>query len=82
MIDRILKEECERYNQYLRSMFRAYLECDNTEFVDAIKDERRRWTHGKLGAAYTYLDLMELGRLTYNNLVDEESWSSKTSKLL
>ena len=62
--DKILKEEGEGYNEYLRSMFRAYLACKNTEFVEAIKDERRRWTQGKLGASYTYLDLMELGRLT------------------
>ena len=61
-------------------MFCAYLASVNVEFVDAIKDERMQWTQGKLGAAYTYLDLMELGRLMYNNLVDEEYWSSKMLK--
>ena len=61
-------------------MFSAYLACNNTEFVDVIKDERRGWTQGKLGAAYTYLDLMKLGRLAYNNLVDKESWNDKPTK--
>jgi len=80
MIDRILKEEGEGYTEYLRSMFRAYLASDSTKIVDAIKEERRRWTQDKLGAAYTYLDLMKLGRLAYNNLVDKESWNDKPTK--
>merc|ERR1740124_2039321 len=80
MRDRILKEEGEGYNKYLRSMFHVYLASDNTEFVDTIKNERRRWTQGKLGADYTYLDLMELGRLTYNNLIEKDSWNGKPAK--
>jgi len=80
MIDRILKEEGEGYTEYLHCMFRAYLASDSTKIVDAIKDERRRWTQDKLGAAYTCLDLMKLGRLTYNNLVDNESWNGKPAK--
>ena len=32
---------------------------------------------GKLGPKYTYRDLMDFGRLTFNNLVDEGSWSTK-----
>ena len=35
---------------------------------------------GKLGPKYTYRDLMDFGRLTFNNLVDEGSWSTKTPK--
>jgi len=75
--ERIIKEEGDGYNEYLCSMFRAYLECRNKEFVDAIKDERRKWTHGKLENSYSYHDLMDLGRLTYNNLMDENTWSAK-----
>jgi len=73
----IIKEEGDGYNEYLRSMFRAYLECGNEEFADVIKNERRKWTHGKLGTSYYYHDLMDLGRLTYNNLLDENTWSVK-----
>ena len=58
-------------------MFRAYLECRNKEFVDAIKDERRKWTQGNLGTSYSYRDLMDLGRLTYKYLLDENTWSAK-----
>lgn len=61
-------------------MCRAYLSCNDAEFVDTIKDERRKWTQGKLGPAYSYRDLMDLGRLAYNSLVDEESWSTKGVK--
>ena len=75
----IIKEEGDGYNEYLRSMFRAYLSCDDKEFADTIKDERRKWTQGKLGTSYTYRELMDLGRLTYNNLLDEGSWNSKAS---
>ena len=55
----IIKEEGEGYNEYLRSMFRGYLSCSDPEFADAIKDERRKWTQGKLGSTYSYRDLME-----------------------
>ena len=34
------------YNEYLRSMFRVYLLCDNKEFNGDIKDEKRIWTQG------------------------------------
>ena len=73
--DKIIKEEGDGYNEYLRSMFRAYLSCSDTEFVDAIKDERRKWTQGKLGSTYSYRELMDLGRLTFNNLLEEGTWN-------
>merc|ERR1740124_362862 len=39
----IIKEDGkDPYNEYLRSMFRAYLLCDDKEFNGAIKDEKRR----------------------------------------
>ena len=68
----IIKEEGKGYNEYLRSMFRAYLSSNNKEFVETIKEERRKWIQGKLGKTYSYIDLMDLGRLSYNNLEDIE----------
>ena len=68
--DAIIKEEGCGYNEYIRSMFRAYLSSNNDEFVEAIKEERRKWIQGKSGSTYSYLDLMDLGRLTFNNLED------------
>ena len=75
----IIKEEADGYNEYIRSMFHAYLFCDDKEFVDTIKDECRKWTQGKLGTLYTYRELMDLGRLTYSNLLDKGSWNLKAS---
>ena len=54
-------------------MFRAYLLCGDKEFNGANKDEKRRWTQGKLGSNYTHRDLMDMGRLTYNNLVSDKT---------
>ena len=75
----IIKEEGNgRYNEYLRSLFKTYLGCANGEFIETIKDEKRKWTQGKLPADYDYRDLLELGRVTYNNISqDEEGWKSK-----
>ena len=73
----IVKEEGTGYNEYMRSLFRAYLTSSNTEFTDAIASERRDWIQCKVKADYSYLDLMELGRLTYNNLIEDESWIKK-----
>ena len=65
----------------MRSLFRSYLTSGNTEFTTAISSERRDWIQGKVKADYSYLDLMDLGRLTYNNLVDDESWIKKEAKM-
>lgn len=72
----IIKEEGEgRYNEYLRSLFKTYLGCTNQEFVESIKDEKRKWTQGKLPPTYDHRDLLELGRVTFNNISqDEEGW--------
>ena len=75
-----MKEEGNGYNEYMRSLFRAYLTSSNEEFTDAISAERRDWIQGKVKADYSYLDLLELGRLTYNNLVEDESWVQKAAK--
>ena len=68
----IIKEEGPgKYNEYLRSLFNTYLGCANIEFVESIKDEKRKWTQGKLPPTY----LLELGRVTFNNISqDEEGW--------
>ena len=76
----IVKEEGTGYNEYMRSLFKAYLTSSNKEFTDAISSERRDWIQGKVKVDYSYLDLMELARLTYNNLVDDESWIKKEAK--
>ena len=78
--EEIMKEEGEGFSEYLRSLFRAYQSSDNKEFLDAIAEERRKWTQGRLQHDYSYIELMELGRLTYNNLVDDDSWSSNKKK--
>ena len=70
-----------KYNEYLRNLFRAYLTCSVEEFVDAVKDERRKWMQGKLAVGYDYGDLMDLGRVTYNNLIADDEWKKKDSKL-
>jgi len=75
--EQIIKEEGDKYNEYLCSMCRAYLECGNEELVDAVKDERHKWTQGRLGMSYSYRDLMDLGRSNYNNLLDENTCSTK-----
>ena len=37
----IIKEEGSgRYNEYLISLFKTYLGCTNTEFVESVKDEK------------------------------------------
>ena len=79
--EEIMKEEGEGFSEYLRSLFRAYQSSDNQEFLDAIAEEKRRWTQGRLQSNYSYLELMELGRLTYNNLVDDDSWSTTKKKV-
>ena len=41
---KIIKEEGEgQYREYLRSLFKAYLGCDNAEFVESIKEKKRKW---------------------------------------
>ena len=70
----------DKYNEYLRSLFRAYLDCDNAEFVAAIAEEKRRWTQGKLAPNYSHRELLELGRVTYNNIDDADEDKAKWGK--
>ena len=69
----IIAEEGEGYNEYTRMLFQAYLCSNNVEFRVAIKEEERRWIQDKL-PDYTYGDLLELGRITFNNLVESDEW--------
>ena len=79
--DQIIREEGDGYNEYTRSLFRAYKTSPNEEFRDAIASEKRNWTQGKLPVSYTFLDLMELARLEFNNLVEDDTWETNRSKL-
>ena len=56
-------------------MFHAHLLCNDEELNETIKDEKRRWTQGKLGASYSYMDLIDLVCITYNNLESDTSWT-------
>ena len=60
----IIKKRGDGYNKYFRSMFCTYLCCDDQEFLDTIKDKRRKETQGKMGTSYSYCDLVDLGILT------------------
>ena len=79
--EEILKEEGEGFSEYLRSLFRAYQTSHNQDFLDAIAEEKRKWMQGRLGPDYSYLELMELGRLSFNNLVDDGAWSKTKKKV-
>ena len=74
----IIKEEGPgRYNEYLCQLSRAYKTHKSCQFLDAIAEEKRRWQQGKLGVNYTYRELLELRRITFNNLSDEEKGVSE-----
>lgn len=60
-------------------MFWTYLDCENAKFVDAIKGKKRRWTQGKLAPNYSFRELMKLGRVTYNN-IDDDNWDKSRPK--
>ena len=74
----IIAEEGEGYNEYLRILFRAYLTSNLPDFLETIKNEQRDWIQGKLAADYTHKDLLNVGRLSYNNLVDDEKIPKKS----
>ena len=72
----IIAEEGEGYNEYLRQLFRAYLTSNLPEFIEAVKEEQRQWVQGKLPDDYSHTDLLSVGRITYNNLVEEDNVNS------
>ena len=70
----IRDEGPDKYNKYLRNVFRSYLECRVEEFVETVKGEKRRWMQGQLDQTYDHTNLFDLGRITFNNLVANEEW--------
>ena len=77
-MERIIKGEGGSYSDYLCSIFRGYNSYNDKEFFDTIKNEEIKWIQEKLGSSYLYHDFVELGRLTYNNIVNEYHWNTKT----
>ena len=75
----IIAEEGTGYNEYTRILFQCYLHSDNEEFKIAIKEEERRWIQDKL-PDYSHNDLLELGRITFNNLVESDGWVQSEDK--
>ena len=60
-------------------MFQSYLHSNNEEFKIAIKEEERRWIQDKL-PDYSHNDLLELGRITFDNLVESDGWVQAEDK--
>ena len=44
--EQTIREEGEGYNEYTRSLFRAYRTSSNDDFREAIAAEKRNWTRG------------------------------------
>ena len=70
----ITAEEGEGYNEYLRHLFKAYLSSVNPDFLEAVKEKHRSWIQGSLDDTFDCKKLMDLGRVTYNNLVEDGSF--------
>jgi hypothetical protein len=64
----IRDEGPDKYNEYLRNVFRSYLTCIDKEFIKVVKGEKRKWMQGQLPHDYDYTSLLDLGRITFNNL--------------
>ena len=72
----IIAEEGEGYNEYTRMLFKAYETSTNEEFQESVKEEERKWIQDKLKPDYSFTDLIELGRVTYNNQVESGNWEA------
>ena len=70
----IIAEEGEGYNEYTRMLFQAYLACNNAGFKVSVEKKERKWIQDKLDPDYLHVDPLELGQITFNNLVENESW--------
>ena len=75
--DLIIRDEGDRYDEYLRSLFRAYSVSELPEFRDTIAAQKRQWVHGEVRKGYGFRDLMEIARVSYNNMVEDKSWAVK-----
>lgn len=64
----------------LESKFQVeILHSNNEEFKIAIKEKERRWIQDKLHN-YSHNNLLELGRVTFNNLVKSDDWVQEEDK--
>ena len=79
--EHIIKEEGEGYSEYFRALFRAYATSSNQEFLEVIATKRRNWIQGELTQDYSYHDLMETARVTFNNLIEEGKSKHRTPKI-
>ena len=71
----IIREEGKnKYSEYTRVIFKTYLTAKNQEFLDTLKDEKRKWSNGKCPSTYTYRDVMKVAMKTYNNLKSSKEW--------
>ena len=78
--DLIIRDEGNKYDEYLRSLFRAYQVSDQPEFCDTIAAQKRKWVHGEVKAGYSFRDLMEVARVTHNNMKEDQSWNVRKKK--
>ena len=76
----IRDEGPDKYNEYLRNVFRSYLTCTDKEFIEVVKGEKRKWMQGQLPHDYDYTSLLDLGRITFNNLQAGNEWEGSESK--
>ena len=78
--DLIIRDEGDKYDEYLRSLFRAYQASNQPEFSDTIAAQKRKWIHGEVKSGYSFRDLMEVARVTYNNMIEDRSWNVRKKK--
>ena len=78
--DLIIREEGDKYDEYLRSLFRAYQVSNQEELRETIAAQKRKWVHGEVKPGYHFRDLMEVARVTYNNMVEDRSWNVPKKK--
>ena len=55
-------------------LFWAYLGSDNAKSKLFDEEEHRKWIQGKFLDDYFHVNLMELGRVTFTNLVENDNW--------
>ena len=74
----IRDEGKDKYNKYTRSLFKTYLTATNEEFLDTMKDEKRKWTQGKCPANYSHREVMKVATKAYNNIKSAKEWNIAT----
>ena len=74
-LDLIIRDKEDKYDKYLRSLFRAYQASDQPEFRGTIAVQKRKWVRGEVNPGYNFRDMMEIARVTYNNIIENRSWN-------